>query len=41
MNAGAAVKVMPGPLVTVTVAAPVMVPPGPFAVSVYVVVTAG
>jgi hypothetical protein len=41
MNAGVAVNVMPGPLVTVTVAEPVMVPPGPFAVSVYVVVTAG
>src|ERR1019366_4141844 len=41
MSAGVAMKVMPGPLVTVTVAVPVIVPPGPFAVSVYVVVSVG
>jgi hypothetical protein len=41
MNAGAALKVMLGPLLTVTVAVLVNVPPGPTAVSVYVVVDVG
>src|SRR5712664_3578270 len=41
MNAGAALNEMLGPALTVTVAWLVSVPPGPIAVSVYVVVTVG
>jgi hypothetical protein len=40
-NVGDAVKLMLGPLLTVTVAWLVNVPPGPVAVSVYVVVCSG
>ena len=41
IRAGAAENVIPGPLLTVTVAWAVNVPPGPVAVNVYVVVCAG